>query len=140
MTDGRATLSLDPETAFFILMKARAFDEKVAPSDLEDGSNAIDDKTVEILEDYLDDPTYAELMEALRDLNIDQQIDLLALLWIGRGDFTPDEWADAVAQANSMSHKHIPEYVSQTPLASDFLEEGLNAMGIPIEEFQKAHL
>ena len=50
MTDVRPELSLDPETAFFILMKARELDAKVEESDPDSGSNPSDDRSVDVLE------------------------------------------------------------------------------------------
>jgi len=129
-------LSISPEKAFYILVKAREFDAKVAPADSDGGSNPADDLNVEVLEDRSDDPTAEELMTALESLNEDEQLDLIALVWIGRGDFTLDEWPQARRQAEEMTHKHIPQYLVQTPLVSDYLDEGLAQVGYSLEEYE----
>ena len=132
-------LSIDLEKAFYILMKAREFDEKTESAGLESGSNPTDDKDVAVLEDNLDDATQEELMAALEGLNDDEKIELIALTWIGRGDFSVKEWATARKEAIEMSHKHIPLYLAQTPLFSDYLEEGLALAGHDLDEFERKH-
>lgn len=133
-------LTISTTKTGYILVKAREFDAKVASDELEEGSNPSDDKDVEILEDQPDDPTQQELLDALEGLNQDELLDLVALMWIGRGDFTPANWDDARAEADAMRHKHIPSYLMETPLLSDYLEEGLSAMGYSCEEVEAEHL
>lgn len=133
-------LAIDPATVFYILVKAREFDEKTAASDENPGSNSSDDGEVEILEDRPGDPTFQELMAALTNLNEDQQLDLVALTWIGRGDFEPSDWAEARRTAADMTDKHIPLYLVQTPLLSDYLESALSEGGYDLEEMGRAHL
>lgn len=133
-------ISINPERVFFILQKAREFDAKVEQTDPDSGSNPSDDKGIDVLEDTANDPTYEEYLGALQLLNADEQLDLLALLWIGRGDFTAGEWSEARAEAASMRTKRIPEYVAQTPQAGDYLEEGLAALGYSLEEYEKGRL
>jgi hypothetical protein len=136
-------LSIEPETAFYIVVKAREWDEKTAAADDGDedpGSNPSDDEEVEILEDRTDDPTCEELMAALTSLNEDQQIDLITLMWIGRGDYDIGEWQAARQDAVDMGEKHIPSYLVQTPLLSDYLEEGLNQAGYTMDDYELSHL
>lgn len=129
-------LSVSPEKVFYILVKAREFDEKTAASDENSGSNASDDGDIDILEDRSDDPTYQELIDSIDGLNEDEQLDLIALMWIGRGDYTAEEWEEARQQAADMRYRDLPNFLSQTPLLSDFLEEGLSKAGCSIEEYE----
>jgi len=55
-----------------------------------------DDADREILFDYPDDPTVEEIRGFLESLNEDEATELLALVWVGRGDFDVDEWEEAV--------------------------------------------
>jgi hypothetical protein len=73
------------------VVKAREFDVKVAPEWLDDGSNPVDDGMIRIL-DYADDATLLELRSYLRAMNEHEIEDLVALTWLGRGDYTLDEW------------------------------------------------
>ena len=43
-------LTIAPKKAFFIIVKAREFDEEVAPTDPDSGSNPTDDREVDVLE------------------------------------------------------------------------------------------
>lgn len=133
-------LSISIEKVFFILLKAREFDAKEGQSDPDSGSNPIDDGAADILEDSGEDSTYAELMMALRDLNEDERFDLMALMWIGRGDFTATEWEDAREQATDLDPRRVPEYLSETPLLSDYLSEALAALGYSVEDLEAEHL
>jgi hypothetical protein len=127
-------LTISAEKAFYIIVKAREFDEKVAPADPESGSNPTDDRDVDVLESDADDPTSQELEGALATLNIDEQLDLLALTWLGRGDFTSFE--QARREAEDVRDKHIPSYLIGTPKLGDYLEEGLAQLGYSLEEFE----
>lgn len=134
MTAKDVELTISPETVFFILEKARELDAKVEQSNPGDGSNAADDRGVDVLEDMADDPTLEELSAAIDRLNEDEQIDLVALLWLGRGDFSLEEWGEARMLARARRTVPTAQYVAGTPLASDYLEEGLSLLGHEIEE------
>ena len=130
-------LIISAEKAFFIIVKAREFDEKVAPSDPGSGSNPSDDKEVDVLEAG-DDATLQELAAALTGLNEDEQLDLVGLMWLGRGDF--GTFAEARQQAADMTDKHIPRYLIGTPQLGDYLEEGLAILGISLKSFEIGRL
>lgn len=130
-------LTISAEKAFFIIVKAREFDEKVAPSDPGSGSNPSDDKEVDVLEAG-DDATLQELAAALTGLNEDEQLDLVGLMWLGRGDF--GTFAEARQQAADMTDKHIPRYLIGTPQLGDYLEDGLATLGISLESFEIGRL
>ncbi len=90
------------EQLAYIIEKAREYDAETAPVDSNSGSNPSDDNDVAILEATADNPTRQELAAALDALNEDQKIEILALTWLGRGDFDPGEWRDALAQAREI--------------------------------------
>ncbi|PWE18609.1 hypothetical protein DDZ18_03115 [Marinicauda salina] len=129
-------LTITPKRAFYILVKAREFDEKVEQSDPDSGSNPADDRSVQILESAKDDPTFDELTQAIDACNVDEKADLLALIWVGRGDYAADEWDEARRQAEDALDEHLAAYVAGTPLSSDYLEEGLSALGYSLEKFE----
>ena len=131
-------LTISQEKAFYIIVKAREFDEQVEPTDPDSGSNPADDREVDVLEEQADDPVEQELEAALVALNIDEQLDLIALMWLGRGDFPT--FAEARQEASDMRDKHIPSYLIGTPKLGDYLEEGLAQLGISLEDFEKNRL
>lgn len=88
-------LFLEPETAFFILLKAREFHAKMDEVDTDEGSNPTDDKMIDLLEFQADGSGEEELISAIQGLDEDERLDLIALIWIGRGDFSPQQWSEA---------------------------------------------
>ncbi|HVM99298.1 MAG TPA: DUF3775 domain-containing protein [Caulobacteraceae bacterium] len=139
MDPDTVNLSLSPEQAYFILLRAREFDEKVEDTDPDSGSNASDDGAVDVLEDNPDDTTEAELTAAVRRLNDDELRDLIALIWIGRGDFSAEEWDDARNAASDIGRERAPRYVRGIPLVSDYLEEGLSELGFSLADYVDTH-
>jgi hypothetical protein len=131
----RPELAIRPDEAFFILMKAREFDEKTPVSDPDSGSNATDDGSLDILEDGPEDATEQELVDAVRRLNDDALLDLIALIWIGRGDFSLAEWNEARAAARDIGRERAPRYVRGIPLVSDYLDEALAQIGLSLEDY-----
>ena len=123
-------LTISQDTLAFIIVKAREFDAKVEPVEPDPGSNAADDAEREILEDYADDATFAELREAIEDLNEDEIVDLIAVAWLGRGDFDRDEWQEARALAGERHRGRSATYLLGMPALGDYLEEGLAELGI----------
>ncbi len=122
-------LSISQDKLYFIIIKAREFDVKVDPVEEDSGSNAADEGAREVLADFADDATLAELREAIDDLNDDEVIELIALAWIGRGDFTRAEWREAVELARERHRRKSADYLIGIPLLGDFLEEGYAALG-----------
>jgi hypothetical protein len=124
----------------FIVVKAREFDAKEGDSDPDSGSDPIDDGGIDILADGPDDPTEEELRGAISDLNDDEKVELLAIIWIGRGDFGPEQWDEAQAEARSRPLARAATYCLSLPLLSDYIETGLDALGVDISEFEDSHL
>jgi Protein of unknown function (DUF3775) len=120
-----------------ILAKARQFDVKDVVTDPVPGSNASDDAMLSVLEDHADDPVRTELTAIIRGMNEDEQIDLVALAWLGRGDGDLDDWQDLRADAARAHNKRTAEYLLGTPLLGDYLEEALAQFGRSPEEFEQ---
>jgi hypothetical protein len=132
-------LSVPRETLVYIIEKARAFDAAVPPVLIEDGSNPIDDEAgdTSILEDRPDNPTAQELQEALTSLNDDQRNEMVALIWVGRGDFTSEEWTEATDAARERHNGKEARYLMGTPLLADYLEEGAAQLGYSREDLEE---
>lgn len=124
-----AALTITPNAAFSIVLKAREFDVKVPQTDPDSGSNPSDDGSVDALEFGPDDQTPHELVSVISDLNDDEQLDLIALIWLGRGDFVLAEWQAARDAARDIGRERTPRYVIGIPLVGEYLEEGLALFG-----------
>lgn len=133
-------ITIDLEKICFVVIKAREYDVKVEPSGPHSGSGAADDGEVEILEDYADDPTREELESFLNALNHDELAELQALMWVGRGDFGKEEWGEVLRDARALDPERTPGYLIGTPLLSDYLEEGLSALGYSCQDYMEGHL
>ena len=100
-----AGIEISPTKVGFIILKAREYGAKVGAWD---DSATSDHDAESILEDFADDSTVAELKEFIRDLNEDEQVSLVALAWIGRGSFSPEEVSEAIDTARAvMNHPGI---------------------------------
>lgn len=129
-------LTISLEKVAYIIAKAREFDAEVPPEGLETGSNAADDGERGVLEDTPDNPTEEELRGAIEALNDPERIELLALLWLGRGDYTKEEWRTALLEARHAHDRNEADYLIGTPLLGDYLEEGLAQLGLSIEDYE----
>ena len=127
---------ISTETVCFIIVKARELDVKVAPEELDEGSNATDDAMQRILEDYADDPTYEELRSFLAAQADDDLRQLVALTWIGRGDYDADDWDDLLREVDDPRGKHTVDYLLGTPLLADYLEEAFSQFGLSCEDVE----
>jgi hypothetical protein len=135
-----AMLEINPEKVCFVIMKTREFQAKVEVVEPEPGSNPSDEGFREVLEDYADDPTYEEIKQFLSSLNEDEIGDLLALAWLGRGDYDKDEWKSAQAEARRIENRNAADYLIGTPLIGDYLEEGLSQLGYSCEPYEIGRL
>jgi uncharacterized protein DUF3775 len=127
-------LKIPPVQLAYIVEKARTFDAETAPVDTDPGSNPSDDNEIAILEATADNPIQQELSAALNALDDEQRIEILALMWLGRGDFDRSEWRAALAQAREIHNAHETSYLLGTPLLADYLEEGIAALGFSLQD------
>ncbi len=133
-------LSISPEKVCFIIIKAREFDAKDAVTDPDPGSNPTDDREAAVLEDHEDDPVVEELTGFIDTLTEDEQIDLVALAWLGRDDYAASDWDSVRDEAASAHNNRTASYLLGMPLLGDFLEEGLSMLGYSCEEFEIGRL
>ena len=129
-------LQISPEKVCFIVIKAREFDVKDAVTEPDPGSNPSDDKMASVLEDHADDPVMQELLSFMGDMSEDEQIDLVALAWLGRGDYSAEDWPTVRAEAADAHNDNTPAYLLGMPMLGDFLEEGLGLLGYSCEQFE----
>jgi len=129
-------LTISPEKVAFVIEKAREFDAKEAASDPDSGSNATDDDVIDVLEDNGEDPVVRELSGFIVTCNEDEQVDLVALMWLGRGDGTTDEWDELRGRAVEARAEYLNprretvRYLLGEPMLGDFLADGLDAFGL----------
>jgi hypothetical protein len=127
-------LSIPLNTIAWIILKAREFDVKeegdVTTSE-EDGDNPLG-----VLEDRTDDPTADELTTWISDLTETQQAELVALMWLGRGDDGAESFDELLEEARGQQGARTAPYLLGTPRLGDHLEEGLEKLGISTAELE----
>lgn len=133
-------LEIAPEKVAHVIIKAREYDTKVAAWDDTPNSGNAEDDPSSILEDFADDPARAELAGFINRLNVDEQVHLVALAWIGRGTFSADEFDEAVQTARDERVNSTSRYLLGIPLLAEYLEEGLERLGISVEDAEKGVL
>jgi hypothetical protein len=133
-------LSISSEKLCFIIVKSREFDVKDMVTDPNEGSNASDDAMISVLEDHPDDPVQQELIGFINALTEDEQIDLVTLAWLGRGDGTVDDWDQLRAEASRAHNRRTAQYLLGMPLLPDHLEDALSELGFSCEEFENGRL
>ncbi|HEV2602484.1 MAG TPA: DUF3775 domain-containing protein [Microvirga sp.] len=115
-----------------LILRARAIDVKDAVTDPASGSNPIDDGNLDSLISSPDDTTEEEMRDVIAGLNEDERADLIALVYIGRGDMEPEEWGAAVRLAKEREDAmsiSAADWLIGIPNLGDLLDEGLAAMG-----------
>jgi hypothetical protein len=131
-------LAIPLERLAFIIAKAREFDAEVpAEPDAATGSDGPDDDEREILLDTPDNPTEQELRDAIDGLGLPERQELLALMWLGRGDYDADSWPDALREAAESTIANVTDYLVGTPLLGDYLEEGASALDLSLDDFER---
>jgi hypothetical protein len=138
--DEESPLTISPEKVCFVIIKAREFDAKDEITEPDPGSNPSDDRDIEILEAHEDDPVVEEITSFVNSLSEDEQVDLVALTWLGRDDYSASDWAAVRAEALRARNERTAEYLLGTPLLADFLEEGLSMLGYSCEDFEIGRL
>ncbi len=129
-------LDIAPEKVAHIIVLAREIDAKVpawdTPGDEVDADSVLEARSDDSIED--------ELKAFIAELNVDEQASLVALMWIGRGTYDPDELEDAKATAQAEKVNPTQDYLVGIPMLADFLEDGLDRLGISVEDSEEGIL
>lgn len=123
-------LAISSDKVGFLIQKARQFDAKDIEVDTDEGSNGADDNMIGVLEDDGSDPVVREISGFIAALSEDEKVDLVALMRLGRGDATIEEWSDLRREAAEGQNGRTARYLLGEPLLGDLLAEGLEEFGI----------
>lgn len=121
-------MEIAPEKVAHVIIKAREYDAKV------DAWNTDNDDDQSGEDNAVDQGMRDEIAGFIEALNDDEQAELVALCWIGRGTYEPEDFAEAVETAQNEHVNTIASYLLGVPLLADFLEEGLEKMGFNAED------
>lgn len=119
---------LNRDTVQFLIDKAHEFHMRDDVTFPEEPEVADEYWSTQVVADFGGDPYYQELKTTIEDLEPDQQVSLVALMWVGRGDFAATEWAEALTSAEESWNNHTADYLIGTSLLADYLAEGLEQL------------
>jgi hypothetical protein len=125
---------INTEKVCFVIVKARELECEDEGVDA-DASNATDDGFTSIMTEEAYRTVRAEIKAAIDAMDEDEQCELVALAWVGRGDFSAEEWNDAVREARGRRQGPTSEYLLGIPLLASFLEGGLAELGETCEGY-----
>ncbi|MFN4230325.1 DUF3775 domain-containing protein [Parvibaculum sp.] len=91
-------------------------------------------------ENFPEDRARRELLEIIRTLNEREQVELVALCWVGRRTYAPEEWEEALSEARAAHSERTAEYLVGMPLLADCLEGGLARFGQGCSGFEDGNL
>ena len=138
LADDDPPLNINPTNVVYLIARAKEFAVKDSETEPEPGSNPSDDRMVEILESHPEDDAVLdeETRGFIESLSQDEQIDLVALAWVGRDDYSAEEWPEVRQQAADAYEGKTARYLLGMPLLANYLEAGLATLGYSVEELE----
>ena len=134
--DDAVDLGISLEAVAAVVDSARALQGK-EEADLTEVDEDQDSEAA-LLEEADDEGTEASLRAFIGELNEDEQASLIALAWVGRGDYGPEEWEEARALAAERNDgRDAAEYLLSMDMLGDLLAEGVAAFGLSIEDVDR---
>jgi hypothetical protein len=138
-------LQMDPDKVCFIVVKMREYEEEDLIEEEEPKPREVDlahEEEFEELDEHelADDPIKAELVAFIDQLPDEEQVELVSLAWLGRGDYEVEEWEDILKAAEERANKRTAQYLLGMPLLADYLEEGLDAFDLSCTDFDESRL
>lgn len=123
-------LTIEPGFLSRLVFKMRAVslgDEDI-PRDARDNAGN-GGHHITLAEEIGTEGTRGELVEEIDGMDPEHQQELVALMWVGRGDFEADDWHEALAMAGERADTPTARYLLSHPLCADEIVSGLEALG-----------
>ena len=79
-------------------------------------------------------PDSPHLADYIEQMNEDEKVSLVAVMWIGRESFEPDELEEALEVARAEATAPTEDYLSGIPELGDLIEAGMEALDIDVTE------
>lgn len=134
LEEAKVRLHIPLDTLCSLIELAREFQAKESVVFPEVPTSPSDDWAMQVLADHSDDFNVAEFSNIVTEMSERQRSELVALMWVGRGDYNVDEWEQAVDDALGDFSIRAAAYVLAHPMVSDHLEEGLIAFDLSCDE------
>lgn len=121
-------MNLSEQTVHKLILRARAYDSKEQIDDFERDPDSGETDAVETLLTGDVDPIRTEIEDWIESLDEEAQAELVALYWIGRGDYEGRDFPEAVREAQTRRSGTTADYLLGAPMLGDQLEQGLDAV------------
>ncbi len=121
-------MEISVEKVLDLVEHFRLLDSKDGDADTDSGEDSYESGSGNMFESISEDGTEDQIRGVIDGLNIDEQAELVALVWVGRGDFEAEEWPVALRRAHERAVRSTARYLMGIPNVGDLLEEGLAAM------------
>lgn len=131
-SDTEIDLAVPLRTVCYIAERAHDLMGKTASTEPE-GVSDDEDPENDILEDRGHDPVREELTSLIDDIDVEGQVDLVALMWLGRED---EDWNTLQELAWQERTPSPASYLLGTPLLADYLWSGLNRLGLDCKDLE----
>lgn len=131
-------MDLAPEKIGYIIQMVRQHDNGETYEYEDSDDRSIDSVDFDHIDEELAVSRADQIADYIDGLNEDESLDLVALMWVGRGTYSPDQFEQAREVAEEEATHTASEYLLGTPLLADYLEDGLEAMGISVEDAEEA--
>lgn len=122
-------LTILPDFVARLIVQARALMAREETDIPDPGGNPTDDEVPAVLQEPFEDLSREELVEEIEDLDDDRQAELVALMWLGRGDAEAEEWGWLTELAFERHEGSSAEYLLGHPLLPDYWADGLDKLG-----------
>ena len=141
-------LQINPDKICFIILRVRELQEQDLIADRENGDEANSfDLDHEEAFDELDahepqetNPLQDEVEGFIEGLSDEEKVELVALTWVGRGDFSRNEWEEAIEAAAERQNERTVDYLLGIPTLADYLEEGLDVFELSCADFDEGRM
>ena len=127
-------LHIPLDVVCYIVAKTREIQAKEDVVIPDSPGSPSEDWALQVLADHSGDYTVAELVDCVGQMSQRQRAELIALMWLGRGDYGAEDWEQAVDDAIGDHSVRAAAYLLAHPMVCDDLEEGLIALGYSCEE------
>ena len=122
------TISLDK--ICFLIERLHEMEDKPSSGEISGDEAHLDDPDLDDVDGSYSNPLEDELSAFLDNLNEDEGLDLVVLMWIGRGTYETDDWDEARETAIKEATQSVSGYLLGTPLLAEHLENGLEAFDL----------
>lgn len=120
--------TINTDKVCYVVVKARELESEDEGLDA-DASNPTDDKFISVLTEDAYNTVRDEIAAFIGAMDDDEQAELVALTWVGRGEYGAEDWDEAVRQARARHEGSTSTYLLGIPLLASYLESGLGEFG-----------